>query len=157
MVKAFGSLEAKISPVVTMAPTMVTNMTGFLIITAGFSFLKESASAGTTMDESNREWAFALIYRFLSDSAQYSLGAPDQRMKCSTIGPRASAGRKFSAPTSSTVPISSQVKVAPETGNEPGPGGISFFAASEPAMAMMGTIMRKRPINMAKASVVSYQ
>jgi hypothetical protein len=49
MVKAFGSLETKISAVVTAAPTMVTNMTGFLIITAGFSFLTESPRAGITM------------------------------------------------------------------------------------------------------------
>ena len=60
-VKAFGSVETKISAVVTAAPTMVTNMTGFLIITAGFSFLTESPRAGITMEGSKRERAFVLI------------------------------------------------------------------------------------------------
>src|SRR5271155_2946853 len=60
-VNAFGSVEMKISAVVTAAPTMVTNMTGFLIITAGFSFLTESQSAGMTMEESKRERALVLM------------------------------------------------------------------------------------------------
>jgi hypothetical protein len=43
------------------------------------------------------------------------------------------------------------------TGKVPALTGTSFFWASEPARAMMGTIMRKRPMNMAKPSVVLYQ
>jgi hypothetical protein len=77
--------------------------------------------------------------------------------KCSTTGPSVKAGRKFSAPTSTTVPMRRKVNVPPETGNDPGPGGTNYFAAREPAMAMIGTIMRKRPINIPMASVVSYQ
>jgi hypothetical protein len=50
-----GSLEIKISAVVTAAPTMVTNMTGFLIIRAGLSLRNDSPRAGTTIDRSKRE------------------------------------------------------------------------------------------------------
>src|SRR5277367_6924362 len=77
--------------------------------------------------------------------------------KCSTTGPRVRAGRKFNAPTRSTVPIRRKVNVPPETGNDPGPGGTNFLDANEPAMAMIGTIIRKRPIKHPKARVVSYQ
>ena len=50
-----------------------------------------------------------------------------------------------------------QTKVQPETGNVPALDGTIFFCASEPAMAMMGMIIRKRPISMAKPRVVLYQ
>ena len=36
-------------------------------------------------------------------------------------------------------------------------GGAIFFCTSEPARAMIGTIMRKRPTNMAMPRVVLYQ
>ncbi len=39
----------------------------------------------------------------------------------------------------------------------PALAGAIFFAASEPAIAMIGMIMRKRPISMAMPSVVLYQ
>ena len=48
-------------------------------------------------------------------------------------------------------------KGAAETGNVPALGGEIFFCTSEPARAMIGTIIRKRPINMAIPSVVLYQ
>ncbi|MEY9757284.1 hypothetical protein ABIE73_004679 [Bradyrhizobium yuanmingense] len=38
-------------------------------------------------------------------------------------------------------------------GNVPIEGGIDFLAASDPAMAIDGTIMKKRPTNIALASV----
>src|SRR6266850_1970188 len=43
------------STVVTRAPTSVTNMTGFLIMWRGLSFLKLSQTAGTMISGSNRE------------------------------------------------------------------------------------------------------
>ena len=73
------------------------------------------------------------------------------------MGLSASTGRKFNAPMSSTVPMSRMTKVPPDTGNVPTLGGAIFFCTSEPASAMMGTIIRKRPMSMAKPSVVVYQ
>ena len=54
----FQQFETKIPTVVRAAPTMVTNMTGFLIIRRGLSFLKASRIAGPAMFQSKREGAF---------------------------------------------------------------------------------------------------
>ena len=78
-------------------------------------------------------------------------------MKCSTMGPRARAGKKVNAPTISTVPTSRITKVRPETGKLPALSGTSFFLARFPARARTGTIKRKRPKSMAKPSVVFSQ
>ena len=77
--------------------------------------------------------------------------------KCSTTGPRVSTGRKFRAPTNNIVPSNSMMNVPPDTGKVPVLAGTSFFCASDPAMAMMGTIIRKRPKSMAMPRVVLYQ
>jgi hypothetical protein len=45
----------------------------------------------------------------------------------------------------------------PFTGKVPALGGEACLPASDPASAMMGTIMRKRPMSMARPSVVLYQ
>ena len=45
----------------------------------------------------------------------------------------------------------------PVTGKVPALAGTIFFCASEPASAMIGTIMKNRPSSMAKPSVVLYQ
>src|SRR6185436_1960520 len=82
---------------------------------------------------------------------------PCEVRKCSTIGPSASTGRKFSAPINNTVPSRSTTNVPPESGKVPALGGEIFFCTSEPASAMMGTIIRNRPMSMAKPSVVLYQ
>ena len=50
-----SGVAVKMPTVVSAAPTMVTNMTGFLIIRRGFSFLNESPIAGPTMFQSKRE------------------------------------------------------------------------------------------------------
>ena len=41
----------------------------------------------------------------------------------------------------------------PVVGNVPADGGIDFFEASDPASAIAGTIMKKRPTNIELASV----
>ena len=51
----------KMPTVVSAAPTMVTNMTGFLIISRGSSFRNESPMAGPTMFQSKREGDFCVI------------------------------------------------------------------------------------------------
>ena len=54
----------KIPTVVSTAPTMVTNMTGFLIIRRGSSFLKASPIAGPAMFQSKRDGALCVIKIF---------------------------------------------------------------------------------------------
>ena len=41
----------------------------------------------------------------------------------------------------------------PVVGNVPAEGGTDFFSASEPAIAMAGMIIQKRPTNIATAPV----
>ena len=51
-----------------------------------------------------------------------------------------------------TTETSSATKSAPLVGNVPGPAGVTFFPAIEPAMASAGRIIQKRPISMSAAS-----
>ena len=55
--KPRSAVAVKISTVVTAAPTMVTNMTGFLTIRRGSSFLNASTTAGPAMFRSKSEGA----------------------------------------------------------------------------------------------------
>src|ERR1700722_4759534 len=50
-------------------------------------------------------------------------------------------------------PINRPTKRPLSVGNVPAEGGTIFLAASEPAMASIGTIIRKRPMNIARPSV----
>src|SRR5262245_48150617 len=72
---------------------------------------------------------------------------------CSTIGPSASAGKNVRPPTIRMTPTKSPTNNAPVVGNVPSDGGTDFFAASEPAMAIVGMIIQKRPTNIAMAPV----
>ena len=54
-------------------------------------------------------------------------------------------------------PTSSPTNNADAVGSVPAPGGCRFFFTSDPAMAMIGTIIKKRPINMAKPIEASHQ
>ena len=58
--------------------------------------------------------------------------------RCSTIGPSARAGKNVSAPTTSTVAISSTTNSGVWVGSVPAPAGTCFLAASEPAIASAG-------------------
>ena len=60
-------------------------------------------------------------------------------IRCSTIGPSARAGKKLSAPTMMTTPISQAMKSGVCVGSVPAPAGTFFLRASEPAMASAGT------------------
>jgi hypothetical protein len=55
------SVPVKMSTVVIAAPTSVTNMTGFLTMWTGFSFLKDSPIAGMTMVGSKMDSDLAAI------------------------------------------------------------------------------------------------
>ena len=50
-------------------------------------------------------------------------------------------------------PTTSPTKRPPVVGKVPAEGGIDFFLASEPAMAMAGMIIQNRPTNIAMAPV----
>src|SRR5262249_8569897 len=82
---------------------------------------------------------------------------PRVRISCSTIGPRAKAGKYVSAPTIRMVPISSPDHSGPYVGNVPSDTGTRCFLTMEPAIASRGTIIRKRPMSMASPIVVLYQ
>src|ERR1022692_1806243 len=72
------------------------------------------------------------------------------------MGPRLNAGKNVSAPRIRTTLMRSTVNNGVLTGNVPGEGGTLFFIARLPASANTGTIMRKRPINMAQPRAVLY-
>jgi hypothetical protein len=73
--------------------------------------------------------------------------------RCSTIGPSASAGKKVSPPMIRITPTTRPTNRPPVVGNVPADGGMDFLPANEPAIAIAGTIMKKRPTNIALASV----
>ena len=73
--------------------------------------------------------------------------------KCSTIGPSASAGKKVSPPMIRITPTTRPMNRPPVVGNVPADGGTDFFSASEPAIAIAGMIIQKRPTNIAMAPV----
>src|SRR6201989_223084 len=71
--------------------------------------------------------------------------------RCSTIGPSASAGKKVRPPIIRITPTTKPTNRPPVVGSVPAEGGIDFLAASEPAIAIAGAIMKKRPTNIAGA------
>src|ERR1700726_427123 len=77
--------------------------------------------------------------------------------RCSTIGPRLSAGKKVNAPTITITLTSSVEKSGVVTGKVPSDGGTVFLAARLPAMASIGMIMKNRPTNIATPIVELYQ
>ncbi len=70
------------------------------------------------------------------------------------MGPSASAGKNVRPPTIRMTPTTIPTKSPPVVGRVPAEGGTLFFSASEPAIAIAGTIMRKRPTNIAMPPVV---
>ena len=74
--------------------------------------------------------------------------------RCSTMGPSASAGKKVRPPTMRMTPTTRPTNRPPVVGNVPADGGTDFLAASEPAIAMAGMIIQKRPTNIATAPVM---
>src|SRR5262245_19677948 len=73
---------------------------------------------------------------------------------CSTIGPSASAGKKVRPPTITITPTTRPTKSGPVVGKVPSEVGTDFFAASEPAIAIVGMIIQKRLTNIAIAPVM---
>src|SRR3954466_2909832 len=63
------------------------------------------------------------------------------------MGPSASAGKKVRPPMIRITPTTRPTNSPPVVGNVPADGGMDFLAASEPAIAIAGTIMKNRPTN----------
>src|SRR5436190_23904820 len=78
----------------------------------------------------------------------------DQIFSCSTTGPSARTGRKVSAATIATTPITSTTKSGVCVGKVPADGGTRRFRASAPASASVGMIRKNRPTSIATASAV---
>src|ERR1051325_7422028 len=74
-IKLRSVAEVKMPAVVSAAPTIVTNMTGFLIISRGSSFLKASPTAGPAIFQSNSEGDFCVINGVALK--QFSLGGQE--------------------------------------------------------------------------------
>src|SRR6266850_4409660 len=77
--------------------------------------------------------------------------------RCSTIGPRLSAGKKVNAPTITITLTSSVEKSGVVTGKVPSDGGTVFLRARFPAIASIGMIMKNLPTNIVMPIVVLYQ
>src|SRR5262249_49479114 len=73
---------------------------------------------------------------------------PAEATKCSTIGPKLTAGKKVRAPTIRITETKSRVNSGPLVGKVPKPGATAFFPIIEPAIARTGTIIRNRPTSM---------
>ena len=69
------------------------------------------------------------------------------------IGPRARAGTKVSAPTSTTTLINSTTNNGVYVARVPGPAGTSFFLASDPAYANVAIANQKREISITSPPV----
>src|SRR5580658_2838993 len=116
----------------------------------GSSFTSESQSARRTIFMSQIDFDF-----FSAIVPQKVL--PTDINRCSSMGPRLSAGKNVKAPTIRITPTSSTLNNGVVTGNVPSDGGTYFFFARLPAMASIGMIMKNRPISMVIAPDVLYQ
>src|SRR5262249_12498185 len=73
---------------------------------------------------------------------------------CSARGPSASAGKKVRPPTIMITPTTRPTNNPPVVGKVPSEAGTDFLLASEPAIAIVGMIIMKRPTNIATAPVM---
>ena len=75
-------------------------------------------------------------------------------IKCSTIGPRASAGKNVRAPTIKTTMTKKIMKSGVCVGSVPWLTGTIFFLESEPAIASVGMRIQYREKNIAMAKAI---
>src|SRR5216684_2590917 len=135
-------------------------MTGFFIIARGLSFRNASTIARLTICQFQITCLLVVLAILLS-----SLGflSADQKVfpayinRCSTIGPRLSAGKNVNAPTITMTLTSNVVNSGVVTGNVPNDGGTIFSRARLPATASIGMIIMKRPTSIVMPIVVLYQ
>ena len=99
-------------------------MTGFFAIVRGCS-LRTASHDRAAGRSSGSQIDFALRV----DAMSHQNTCPCAISRCSTIGPRLSAGKNVSAPTIRITPTSSAAKSGVVTGNVPGDGGTRFLRA----------------------------
>src|SRR5258707_207292 len=104
----------------------------------------------STILHSQTAFCFVAIFK-----TQNVLPAPISR--CSRIGPRLRAGKKVNAPTIRITPMRSAVNKGVVTGKVPSEGGTYFLRAKLPAMARMGSFIKKRPASIVMAPAMLYQ
>src|SRR5215468_8278072 len=141
-----------------------TNITGFLISVRGSSLTKAEPMAGITILGSNSaetgmRLRIILVVSIDIDATPDQFAAAEKVVpatiaSCSTIGPSASAGKKVRPPTMTMTPTTRPTNRVPVVGNVPAEAGTDFLVTSEPAIAMAGTIIMKRPTNIATAPVM---
>src|SRR4051794_484152 len=107
--------------------------------------------AGTRMARSSR-FDFAARVR-VSMTGYLQKVVPESIDRCSTTGPRARDGRKVRPPVIRITPTTRPTNRPPSVGKVPADVGTIFLVASDPAMASIGTIIRKRPMNIARPRV----
>ncbi len=95
-----------------------------------------------------------VVAKPISDASTISFMVYEWTEKCSTIGPSARAGRKFSAPSNNAVPASNTPKTNPSEGIVPGLGGRRDIAANRPANDRASTARMYRPASIAIIVVV---
>src|ERR1700729_3117808 len=78
-------------------------------------------------------------------------------MKCSLIGPRASAGRYCSSVTIATTASRNPMNRGPSVGMVPAGGFAFFLSANDPAIATIGIAWATRPTNIATPVLMLYQ
>src|SRR6476659_3285393 len=139
--------------VVSAVTISSTNITGFLISVRGSSFTNAEPMAGTTILGSNSaetgmRLRIIFVVSMVMDATPDQFEAAEKVVpaviaSCSTIGPSASDGKKVRPPTMTMTPTTRPTNRVPVVGNVPADAGTNFLAASEPAIAMAGTIIRK--------------
>jgi len=77
---------------------------------------------------------------------------PAPAAKCSTMGPSESAGKKVSAPTIRNDRDEQAHEQANRWWERAQPAGVTFLSTMDPAIAIAGIIIRKRPTSMSAAS-----
>src|SRR6202171_49759 len=118
-------------------------MTGLRACQRGSSFFRASPMAGTRIEVSarlvwRRRYVGVAVDTTMCSVSPYLNSCPACSCRCSRIGPSASAGKKVSAPTIRTTPISNPVKSGVPVGKVPALAGTIFFLTIDPARARDG-------------------
>ena len=121
---------------VKIADTKTRNMTGFFACVFGLNFAKESLIALPSIFRSAKA-LFCFVH--ISVNLLYAM-----LPKNSASGPRASAGKKLSAPISNTTTISRKTNIPFVVDKVPAVVAIFFFPARLPAIASVPMMGRNR-------------
>ena len=136
-VKVLGWAMASMK--VITVPTRTTNMTGFLIWMAGFSFLNgvdQRLPENLAVEEAAGLGDAVGCLGSRPRLARLDGGHGHQKnfpwLSCSTIGPRETAGKKVRPPMMMMTPMVRPMNMALSVRNVPSDAGTTFLAASAP-------------------------